>query len=161
MNLFTKSNALISDCGSYRYWLKREWEEGELLAWVMLNPSTADATEDDPTIRRCIGFSQSWGFGGLVVVNLYALRATDPRQLWKAPDAAGPDNDIHLEHETWGRHVIAAWGAYPKAMDRAEKIHDLIKPNCLSLQCLGVTKEGFPRHPLYVAGKAQRSVYEI
>lgn len=88
------TTAGISECGTYRYWLCREWSPGlDSLVWLMLNPSTADATQDDPTIRRCMGFARRWGYGGITVVNLYAYRATNPRDLLTAADPVGPEND--------------------------------------------------------------------
>jgi len=82
-------SAVLSDCGTYRYSLTRRWSPGPLLGWVMLNPSRADALVDDPTIRRCVGFARRWGFAGIVVRNLYALRATDPRELSRHPAPVG------------------------------------------------------------------------
>jgi hypothetical protein len=89
-------SAVISPCGRYRYRLDRRWADGPSIAWIMLNPSTADSNTDDPTIRRIRAFSQAWGFGALTVVNLYAWRATDPRDLWQAPGPVGPENDAYL-----------------------------------------------------------------
>src|SRR5262245_13227298 len=111
-DLFQQSSAELSPCGRYRYALTRTWgDPKKVVCWVMLNPSTADADQDDPTIRRCLGFSRAWGAGGLVVVNLFALRATDPDQLRIAADPVGPDNDSHLSTAAFGRLVVAAWGA--------------------------------------------------
>jgi hypothetical protein len=142
--------AEISKDGCYRYRLWRRWEPGPNVVWIMLNPSTADAYEDDPTIRRCIGFSQTWGFGGLQVVNLYALRATDPEALRGHPEPEGPENSRAWEDVgcfTGHQTVIAAWGA---------KVARLRPPQVLSgktttgFQCLGMTGDGHPMHPLYV-----------
>jgi hypothetical protein len=135
----------------YRYDLVREWDrEKRQLVWIMLNPSTADAMVDDPTIRRCIAFSKVWGYGALRVLNLYALRATDPAELAKHPDPIGPDNDWHIKTvaNSWGgRDVVVAWGT--KGGKRAGEVLGLLaKPP----MCLGLTKDGHPRHPLYVKG---------
>ena len=102
-------DALFSPCGTYRYRLTRRWAEGPAVAFIMLNPSTADGSVDDPTIRRCIGYGQSWGYGALAVGNLYAFRATEPQELRRARDPIGPDNDRHLEciAETATRVVCA------------------------------------------------------
>lgn len=143
-----EKTAVISPCGAYRYRLTRRWADGPSLAWVMLNPSTADATVDDPTIRRVIGFSKAHGAGAAIVVNLYALRATDPAELDRHPDPVGPENDRYLEElvDDDDIDIVCAWGAHPAARRRIE----LGVLNLLSLSCLGTTKAGHPRHPLYV-----------
>jgi hypothetical protein len=151
------SDALISDDGLYRYWLTRRWNTGPTATFVMLNPSTADAAIDDPTIRRCIGFAKAWGCGGLTVVNLYALRSTDPKGLWTAGDPVGPENDSHLSAfavvaSQLGWPLVAAWGANAKP-DRVAQVLDL--PGMAALTALGVTKDGAPRHPLYLRTDAQ------
>lgn len=149
------SSAVISECGTYRYRLTRIWDEAlPVLAWVMLNPSTADASTNDPTIRRCIAFAKAWGYGGIVVVNLYALRATDPKALWQHPDPIGPDNDEGLQFVA--EHyplIMCAWGANAR-QDRAEAVAAILW-QCYEhggqLATLGWTKtEWGPRHPLYV-----------
>jgi hypothetical protein len=154
------STATISPCGQYRYVLERRWEDGweddqrGPLVFLMLNPSKADADQDDNTIRRCIGFAQRWEFCGLRVVNLYALRSTDPKQLWKAADPVGPDNDQHIIDAAAGMFVIAAWGANAKSQ-RVKRVCELIRDNALHVQCLGLTKHGHPQHPLFVRGDTQ------
>lgn len=146
-------SAIISDCGQYRYQLTREPHDmytvcGPAL-FVMLNPSTADASMDDPTIRRCRGFAKAWDCRGIIVANLYALRATDPAALWVHADPVGPDNDMFLaallrEHDT----VICAWGANAKP-ERVAQFRKMLYRNNRPV-CLGVTKDGAPRHPLYI-----------
>lgn len=148
--------AVVSGDGVYRYRLGRNWGDGPTDVWIMLNPSTADATRDDPTIRRCIGFSKRWGAGGLVVVNLYALRSTDPAALLTHPDPVGPDNDETLvmagaHAELTGGRAIAAWGTHPATAHRAVAAYALAGP----LWCLGTTRSGAPRHPLYVPAVTQ------
>ena len=96
IDLLIRKTADISDCGAYRYRLTREWSDKPLLPFVMLNPSDANAEIDDPTIRRCMGFARAWGYGGIVVGNLYAFRTPYPETLWKAPDPYGPLNDAAL-----------------------------------------------------------------
>lgn len=114
----------------------------------MLNPSTADENADDPTLRRCIGFARNWGLGGIDVVNLYALRATNPADLWRSDDPVGPENDAHLEDAgRTSRMLVAAWGAHPKA-ERVAQV--LAIPGFDRLTCLRTTKDGHPGHPLYV-----------
>lgn len=155
----------ISPDGIYRYGLLRRWSKAEFsfATFVMLNPSTADGTQDDPTIRRCIGFAKSWGLGGLHVLNLYALRSTDPKGLWKVSDPVGPENDRHLTSHAMaacnsGWPLVAAWGANAKP-DRVE--HVLRLPGMLSLSALGVTKAGAPRHPLYLRADAALSPWPV
>lgn len=147
-------SAIISDDGVYRYSLARWWDTSlPRDLWIMLNPSTADAAKDDRTIRRCIGFSRSWGSGGLVVVNLYGYRATDPDDLFAAQkagvDVIGPENDgwIRAHLATERGYVIAAWGATGA---RAWKVRQYAKLAGQTLTCLGTTKNRQPRHPLYV-----------
>ena len=140
--------AVISQDGVYRYGLYRRWAKVGLTAgWLMLNPSTADAHADDATIRRCIGFSQAWGFGGLVVRNLYGLRATDPKELLTHPDPVGPDNHRELEGAAHDAVTVCAWGDNaPPAV--AEQVVAALRDLGAQLWCLGRTKRGNPRHPL-------------
>jgi hypothetical protein len=140
--------------GDYRYTLARTWEAStEPLAFILLNPSTADATEDDPTIRRCVGFAKRWGYGGILVVNLYAYRATKPRDMLAAEDPVGPDNDRILAEVLEGRTVVAAWGTNARR-ERVSEVLALI-PQSARLLALEVTKYGHPKHPLYVHGEVQ------
>lgn len=153
------SSADLSVDGRYRYRLTRTWSLDQLaarLTFVMLNPSTADANVDDPTIRRCIGFAKRAGYAGLIVVNLYALRATKPAALWAADDPIGPDNGAFL-HEAVavagraGRPVVAAWGVNARRLDVVAFCELAVRYNT-RLTCLGVTKDRHPRHPLYIRG---------
>ncbi len=154
-NLFQQSGAKISDCGLYRYRLWRTWDEDKPpLVFVMLNPSTADADKDDPTIRRCMGFARRLGHGGIVVCNLFAYRATAPEVLSTVADPVGPMNDEEIVVACMARRVVAAWGAEPFARKRAADVTRRLKDAGVALYCLGVTKEGCPRHPLYVKGDA-------
>lgn len=144
------SNAVISDCGRFRYRLER----GDLprLTFVMLNPSTADALQDDPTIRRCAGFAKREGYNGIHVVNLYALRATNPKELWKHADRVGPLNHTCLEWAGYeARRIVVAWGANAEPAVAHASIQ-LLRKSGARLVCLGKTKDGSPRHPLYVRG---------
>ncbi|NYI70676.1 hypothetical protein GGQ54_001236 [Naumannella cuiyingiana] len=145
------SGAVLSECGRYRYRLTRVWDVDRPDAtFILLNPSTADAKEDDPTIRRCMRFARTWGLGGLVVVNLYAYRATKPADLWRADDPVGPENDDHLRDVLGvavraGSPVVAAWGAH----GRPGRVSEVVA-FAGRLDALGLTKSGQPRHPLYV-----------
>ena len=149
-------SAYISEDGLYRYSLTRHLlpplDSGQgysmtTCTFVMLNPSTADAEQDDPTIRRCMGFARTWGFTRLKVVNLYAFRATKPSDLWLADDPVGPENDHVLSIEFGSSDLlIAAWGAHAKPNRVAEILSWPVRPRL----CLGSTKAGAPRHPLYL-----------
>lgn len=146
-------SATISPCGRYRYQLWRLWDTAKPTAvWVLLNPSIADASQDDPTLRRCVGFARGWDMGGVLIVNLFAARATDPQVLLTMNDPIGPDNDQHIR---WATHlpksrIICGWGAHPMAQrdGRADAVKHLIQWGMA--WCLGTTKDGHPRHPLYL-----------
>jgi hypothetical protein len=144
-----KRLATISQCGKYRYALERSWGEGKgCVVWVMLNPSTADASIDDPTIRKCIGFTRRWGHERLIVVNLFAFRATDPGDMKRASDPIGPENEWRiLDAVAQADMVVVAWGAHGGWMDRDE---DVLMQLHYPL-CLGRTKDGHPKHPLMLA----------
>lgn len=149
-------DAFISDCGEYRYWLSRRW--GGLcggrvpFVFVMLNPSTADHEVDDPTIRRCIAFAKRENAHGLMVMNLFALRATDPKALFSHRDPVGPDNDCEIKRLLGDGYatVVCAWGANSFARSRSRDFIESM--NGRQMFCLGTTKTGEPRHPLYVKG---------
>lgn len=161
-----RRDAHVSTDGAYRYSLHREWRAHDLfterprwVTFIMLNPSTADATVDDPTIRRCVGFARALGATGLAVVNLYAYRATKPEDLWKADDPVGPDNDDTLatflamaQHHDFP--VIAACGTHAHP-GRVEQL--LAMPGAGRLSALGVTKGGAPRHPVRLCSDARPS----
>jgi len=142
----------------YRYKLERTWAaQGERIVWIMLNPSTADASMDDPTIRRCVSFSQSFGAASLVVVNLFAFRATEPKELLKRPhDALGAHNEEVLQETLPGAaRVVAAWGALSnKLWQLSLPSREAIRKLSIPLHCLGRAKSGAPRHPLYVRGNS-------
>lgn len=155
-DLFQTSGAEISDCGRFRYALTREWGAGPTALFIMLNPSTADASLDDPTIRRCIGFAKREGCGGLRVENLYAFRATEPDEMFRHEHTAigATDSYIRAAALAVDGPVIAAWGADRRAADRAEQVLRMLTMIGIDPVCLGVTKSGAPRHPLYVKGDA-------
>lgn len=150
-----KHEAIISECGQYRYLLKRDLggilNNGKTILFIMLNPSTADAKVDDPTIRRCVGFAKKWGYKTLYVGNLYGLRSSDPKVLLSNTDPVGERNDYYLE---WMMEqsdtIVVAWGNNAKE----DRIDDFLclKPmdNC-DLYCLGMTKNKQPKHPLYIS----------
>lgn len=135
--------------GSYRYLLWRIWDNSRSrVAFVMLNPSTADAVYDDPTIRKCIGFADRWGYGGILVANLYAWRATDPRKLRQVPDPVGIANDTAIRTAvTSSKGVVVAWGRHARK-ERAREVCALIREAGQVPLCIGYTKSGHPIHPL-------------
>lgn len=139
--------------GAYRYLLWRTWDAARpRQLWILLNPSTADAWHDDPTLRRCIHFSRAWGYGGLEVVNLFALRATHPRDLRTAMHPIGAENDRYLIGAARrAAGIMAAWGAHGAYMRRDRAVLALLAPHAAHpLHCLGVARNGCPRHPLYL-----------
>lgn len=141
--------AIIDETGKYRYQLWRIWDESKPLAvFIMLNPSTADADEDDPTIRRCMNYARSWGYGGIKVVNLFAYRATNPTELKIVSDPIGPLNNQYIFDAVNNSDiVIAAWGTHGNLHNRNKKIIRIFEDK---LQHLGLTKDGHPKHPLYL-----------
>lgn len=159
--------AVISADQQYRYQLTRNMDDlcaqmgAPRLPFLMLNPSTADAALDDPTIRRCKGFALRDGYSGIVVVNLYALRSTDPSNLWVHDDPVGPDNDRYLvEVASLHPAVVCAWGANaPK--ERVLQVMDLLHQTRARLLCLGTTQDGSPRHPLYVKGETALMKWDV
>lgn len=155
--------AEFSPCGKYRYVLTRKtncplrWIRPAL--FIMLNPSTADAVQNDPTIRRCISFAERDSCTDLTVINLFAFRATNPSDLVKAEDPVGPLNDQVIaeqieNHRTFGI-IVAAWGSHPFAKKRAQEVKDKFGP----FMCLGTTQSGYPKHPLYL--KSDTSLIEL
>jgi hypothetical protein len=148
-----RAGAVFDPTGAYRYVLWRRWDAFRPgVTFVMLNPSTADADRDDPTIRRCLGFARAWGFGGLLVVNLFALRAASPRTLRTAPDPIGPRNDGFLARAARDAHtLIVAWGDGGVLGGRGEAVLRRLPQIPF---CLGTTRAGQPRHPLYLPARA-------
>jgi hypothetical protein len=144
-------SAVIDETGKYRYLLLRSWDVyAQHVLFIMLNPSTADACQDDPTIRRCISFARQWRYGGIAVVNLFALRSTDPRELLRAVDPIGHENDAHIVRAVERSSlIVAAWGTRGALKGRDKQVIQLIQEIRKPLYCVGLTKDGHPRHPLY------------
>lgn len=163
-------SAVISPCGMYRYLLRRAWDESCPTAlFVMLNPSTADAEVDDPTIRRCMGFARSWGMGSIEVVNLFALRATDPGALWdhtrncvgEADNRDAIRDAVERIAERPSSVIVAAWGAHA-TVDHTI-VHDFLRevPHGVPVMCLGRSRAGGPKHPLYLAANTTLEHYAL
>jgi len=162
--LYTSTGAEFSQCQVYRYTLTRWWDrlaKRGRVCWVMLNPSTADALVDDPTVRRCAQFSHRWGYGGMIVVNIFGLRATDPKHLRKVADPVGPDNDFAvIAAATACDLVMAAWGTHGGLNNRGCQVHrKLARTPGLEVYALGVTSGGFPKHPLYIKGDVVKELF--
>lgn len=143
---------------TYRYALMRRWDPARpVAAFIMLNPSTADAVKHDSTSRRCVGFARSWGAGGILLVNLFALRATDPRELRTHPDPVGPHNDLVLAWlptaaTDFVTPVVAAWGVHGAFRGRGREVASQLEARGVRLSCLGLSQAGHPKHPLYLPG---------
>lgn len=149
---YERSGALISDDKRYRYALWRQWDGAlRTMHIIGLNPSTADAEQDDPTIRRCVGFAKREGCGRLLMLNLFALRATKPKVMRAGDAPVGPLNDMTLrDFAKQGGLFVAAWGAHGSHLNRAREVRNLFASEGVRLHCLGFTASGAPRHPLYL-----------
>lgn len=149
-------SAQISACGTYRYSLTRKWSDEGTLVIVGLNPSTADATVEDRTVARCINFAMSWGYGELVLANLFALRSPYPKKLRQARDPIGPQNNRTLKRlSARADLLLVAWGNHGLLLGRYQEV----LPWLTDPHCLGTTKKGMPRHPLYVRSNTKPTLY--
>jgi len=144
-----EKSAVLSPCRRYRYELWRRWSNEPTCVFIGLNPSTADATQDDPTIRKCVGYAKRWGYGALCMVNLFAFRATKPSDMLVAEDPVGPENNITLGRLALNSaRIIAAWGNHGRHLSRDARVMDMLP----QLYCLKVNQDGSPAHPLYLPG---------
>lgn len=141
-------SADFSECRTWRYALWRTWDRDKpYCLFICLNPSTADETTDDNTVRRCISYAQAWGHGGFCMANLFAYRATKPNDMIRAWDPVGPENDYWLKHlATNAGLVVAGWGNHGRFMDRSKTVRSMID----NLYYLQLTESGEPGHPLYL-----------
>ncbi len=148
---FKESGATFSDCEQYRYRLWRRWNDGPTVAFLMLNPSTADAVRNDPTIERCHRRAVAMGYGALEIVNIFAFRATAPKELKKAIDPVGPLNDqTLLDCVKRADMTICAWGSHGDHRGRHTEVRTLLTQHQLDLHVLALTTKGQPKHPLYI-----------
>ena len=152
--LWDTTDCTFSDCKRYRYTLTRHFaaigRKGRV-AFVMLNPSTADANNDDPTVRRCVGYAYDWGFADLEILNMFAYRSTDPENLFKATDPIGPENDQWIVKKLRTVDlVVCAWGAHPTVIHREPRVLELIEIAGKTPTCLKRSDAGHPCHPLYL-----------
>lgn len=160
------SVAIFSPCMRYRYSLRRRWANGPRLGFMMLNPSTADAFQDDPTVRKCIGFAKRLNFGAIEVLNLWAIRSTDPAGVLAVDDPIGADNNrLIRESKERNLETIAAWGAHATGMlkrigpARIRDVLAILRATPHLVSCLGRSADGSPRHPLMLPYSSQISVY--
>ncbi|MCB9468478.1 MAG: DUF1643 domain-containing protein [Candidatus Obscuribacterales bacterium] len=149
--------AIFDRSGKYRYLLWRSLGKGcGNLVFVMLNPNKADEIQDDPTIRRCASFAKDWGFSRLEVVNLFALKAREPKDLIRSRQPVGPLNDSYLIESMDGAGmIVAAWGNYGGHLERSTAVLDLAASRGHRLKCLALNACGEPRHPLYMPASAK------
>ena len=146
-----QSVAVYSECERYRYLLTRVWSPGARALFVMLNPSTATEVQNDPTVERCERRARALGFGAFRVVNIFAWRATDPREMRAAADPVGPDNDAAItESVGWADAIVCAWGTHGAHLGRGPAVERLLRATGRDLLVLGLTQAGHPQHPLYI-----------
>ena len=151
------STAVYSDCEKYRYMLTRVWDPlGDKALFIMLNPSTATEVQNDPTVERCERRARTLGFGAFRVTNIFAWRDTDPRKMRAAADPVGPENDASIVDSCgWADRIICAWGTHGAHLDRGAAMEKTLRDTNLPLYHLGLTKDGHPKHPLYIAYSQQ------
>ena len=151
------SHAVYSDCQQYRYALTRIWDAGnEKALFVMLNPSTATEVQNDPTVERCERRARALGFGAFRVCNIFAWRETDPAKMRRADDPVGPANDEAIRAGcAWADRIVCAWGVHGAYLNRGSEVERLMRSTGRPLFHLGLTKDGHPRHPLYIAYQAK------
>ena len=151
------STATYSDCERYRYQLTRIWQpEGRKALFIMLNPSTATETQNDPTVERCERRARTLGFGAFRVLNIFAWRDTDPRKMRAVAEPVGPGNDAAIrEGCAWADRIICGWGTHGEHLGRGAQVETLVRDTGLAPYHLGLTKAGHPKHPLYIAYSQQ------
>lgn len=158
-DLFGHKGAVLSDDGVYRYVLSRIWDDAkDKVMFIALNPSTADALNDDPTIGRMIGYAKLWGYGGMYVCNLFAYRATDPKDMKSAENPIGNQNDTFIQqYAAKSDKVIFCWGTHGSYLNRDKDMLKLIDNPC----CIELSKHGHPKHPLYLKADKMPIKYEL
>lgn len=148
---YIDTDAQFSACGQYRYRLSRTWSNGPTVLWLMLNPSTADATANDPTVERCERRARASGYGRLLVANIFALRSTDPKGLYTHDEPIGPDNDQAISDTAKQADlVVCGWGNHGALSGRGIDVMRSLESADLNPHALRMTGAGQPNHPLYV-----------
>lgn len=148
----SQKTAIFSKCGLFRYRLTRG-DLSDPLVFIMLNPSTADANDDDRTVESCLRFVEANNKTGLIIYNLYSMRSRDPGALWESDDPVGVDNDLHLiEAAQNHKSIVCAWGVNARA-DRVKEVTGILLDKGVDLLCIGKTKSGSPQHPLFKKAK--------
>ncbi len=162
----TNCGARFSDCRAYRYTLWRRWVDGcplsRMVAFIGLNPSTADETVNDPTVKRCINFADHWGYDGMVMLNLFALRATEPSVMKASRDPVGSSNDEAIvKVVASAAETVFAWGVHGQHHDRSKDVLSMIRlmPSLPITSHLGRTLAGHPKHPLYLRADTVRKAW--
>lgn len=152
-----KRETKFDETRTYRYSLWREWDASKPFAlFICLNPSTADETNDDPTIRRCVNYSKAWGYGAFCMANIFAFRATDPEVMKAHREPIGPENDEMLKDLALNAGVVVAgWGNHGKHLFRGIRVKREMIYNGIDLKCLKISKDGSPSHPLYLRADLQ------
>lgn len=156
------SVAVYSPCEAYRYLLTRVWNpDGRKALFVMLNPSTATEFQNDPTVERCERRARALGFGAFRVTNIFAFRATDPRVMRAMADPIGPDNDAAIVDSArdWADSILCAWGTHGAHLGRGAAVEGLLRATGRELLTLGLSKDGHPKHPLYIGYDRQPEVW--
>ena len=158
MNYYIQNKALFSTDGKYRYTLFRQWDcfRNGTCIFIGLNPSTADEKTDDPTIRRCVYFAKKFGYSAMIMLNIFALRSTDPKNLKKDADPIGPQNNVFIRDYCCTKYaqqqfgIIAAWGNHGTLLNRGDKVIQTFTSEGVKVDCFGLTKDKQPKHPLYL-----------
>ena len=152
-----QSQAIYSDCEAYRYELTRVWDKGgDRVLFVMLNPSTATEVQNDPTVERCERRARALGYGAFRVCNIFAFRATEPKDMRAQPDPVGPLNDATITQAAeWADAIVCAWGTHGEHLNRGPQVETLLRAQPKPLTHLGLSKAGHPKHPLYIGYHVQ------
>ena len=157
--------AVFSPCRNWRYHLSQKWDaDKNNLIWLLLNPSTADETQNDPTVERCERRARMWGFGGVEVFNIFAYRATDPLDMKAQKDPVGPENDewiAEYARRSLETTAIIGWGEHGAHNDRGRRVLDILKANQARVNALHVNASGHPKHPLYIGYKREPFIFDL